>query len=148
MGFELMSSQLYGWTSNKLLRKNLFQSLILAKKMSLIFKMTCSTFVFLQILLVGRLIRSYLTHLTLNSCKTLLIFFKITIAKLLNQNGFQVVKLPLTVSGSYNISVRLFSYLKNKLFTQELKTLNYDGLWENKKFSDENQRFDWIKLIH
>ena len=29
-----------------------------------------------------------------------------------------------------------------------LKILNYDGLWENKKLSDENQRFDWIKLIH
>ena len=26
--------------------------------------------------------------------------------------------------------------------------LNYDGLWENKKFSDENQCFDWIKSIH
>ena len=29
-----------------------------------------------------------------------------------------------------------------------LKILNYDGLWENKKLSDENQRFDWIKSIH
>ena len=26
--------------------------------------------------------------------------------------------------------------------------LNYDGLWENKKFSDENQCFDWIKSIY
>ena len=24
----------------------------------------------------------------------------------------------------------------------------YNGLWENRKFSDENQRFDWIKSIH
>ena len=22
------------------------------------------------------------------------------------------------------------------------------GLWENKKISDENQRFNWINLIH
>ena len=26
--------------------------------------------------------------------------------------------------------------------------MNYDGLWENKKFSHENQRFDWIRSIH
>ena len=26
--------------------------------------------------------------------------------------------------------------------------LNYDGLWENKKILDENQRFDCIKSIH
>ena len=26
-----------------------------------------------------------------------------------------------------------------------LKILNYNGLWENKKLWDENQRFDWIK---
>ena len=25
---------------------------------------------------------------------------------------------------------------------------DYDGLWESKKFPDENQRFDWIKSIH
>ena len=29
-----------------------------------------------------------------------------------------------------------------------LKKLNYDRFWENKKLSDENQRFDWIKSIH
>ena len=29
-----------------------------------------------------------------------------------------------------------------------LKILNYDGFWENKKIPVENQRFDWIKLIH
>ena len=34
-----------------------------------------------------------------------------------------------------------------KLFSRVLKILNYDGLWENKKLSDENQRFDWIKSI-
>ena len=26
--------------------------------------------------------------------------------------------------------------------------MNYDGLWEIKKFPDENQRFDWIKSIY
>ena len=35
-----------------------------------------------------------------------------------------------------------------KLFSHVLKILNYDGLWENKKLSDENQRFDWIKSIY
>ena len=29
-----------------------------------------------------------------------------------------------------------------------LKILNDNGLWENKKLSDENQHFDWIKPIH
>ena len=28
------------------------------------------------------------------------------------------------------------------------KYLNYDRLWENRKFLFENQCFDWIKLIH
>ena len=59
-----------------------------------------------------------------------------------------LLKLPLTALGCYNTNVRLFTYLNNKLFSHELKILNYDGLWENKKFSDENQRFDWIKSIH
>ena len=35
-----------------------------------------------------------------------------------------------------------------KLFSDVLEILNYDGLWGNKKLSDENQRFDWIKSIH
>ena len=35
-----------------------------------------------------------------------------------------------------------------KLFSDVLEILNSDGLWENKKLSDENQRFDWIKSIH
>ena len=29
-----------------------------------------------------------------------------------------------------------------------LKILNDNALWENKKLSDENQHFDWIKSIH
>ena len=32
-----------------------------------------------------------------------------------------------------------------KLFSNVLEILNYDGLWENKKLLDENQRFEWIK---
>ena len=35
-----------------------------------------------------------------------------------------------------------------KLSSDVLEILNYDGLWENKELSDENQRFDWIKSIH
>ena len=58
------------------------------------------------------------------------------------------VKLPLTALGCYDTNFRLLNYLNNKLISHELKILNYDGLWENKKFSDENKRFDWIKLIH
>ena len=42
----------------------------------------------------------------------------------------------------------LFTYLNNKTLSHVLKIFNYDGIWENKKLSDENQRFDWIKLIH
>ena len=42
----------------------------------------------------------------------------------------------------------MLRHLNNKLLSHELKILNYDGLWENKKFPDENQRFDWIKPIH
>ena len=41
-----------------------------------------------------------------------------------------------------------FLLLNNQLFSHEFKILNYDGLWENEKFSDENQRFDWIKSVH
>ena len=29
-----------------------------------------------------------------------------------------------------------------------LKILNHDGLRENRKLLNENQRFDWIKSIH
>ena len=67
---------------------------------------------------------------------------------MLNQNYFEFFKLPLTVSGRCNANVRLSTYFKNKLFSHALKILNYDRLWENKKLSDENQRFDWIKSIH
>ena len=45
-------------------------------------------------------------------------------------------------------NVRPFTDLNNKLFSHELKILNYDGLWENKKIPHENQRVDWIKWIH
>ena len=46
------------------------------------------------------------------------------------------------------LRLKLFTYLIKKLFSHEWKLLNYDGLWENKKIPDENQRFDWIKSIH
>ena len=72
---------------------------------------------------------------------------QITIAKLLNQNCFYFVKLPLTVSECFNTNVTLFTWI-TKLFSRVLKILNYDGLWENKKLADENQRFHWIKSIH
>ena len=39
------------------------------KKMRLTFRMTCCAFVFLQILLAGRLIRSYVKQLILSCCK-------------------------------------------------------------------------------
>ena len=35
-----------------------------------------------------------------------------------------------------------------KVFSHVLKILNYDESWESKKLSDENERFDWIELIH
>ena len=56
---------------------------------------------------------------------------------------------------STQISGFPLTYLNNRtLFEQQnssshvLKMLNYDGLWENKKLSDENQGSDWIKSIH
>ena len=45
-------------------------------------------------------------------------------------------------------SVRHFCGGVSHLFSCLLKILNYDGLWENKKSSHENQRFDRIKLIY
>ena len=60
------------WISEKLLRRSLLPTLILPKKMGLTFKVTCCTFVFLQIVLAWRLFRSYLTQLILNCCKLLL----------------------------------------------------------------------------
>ena len=47
--------------------------MILAKNMQLKLKTTSCKFVFLHILLAERLIRSYLTQLTLSCCKLLLI---------------------------------------------------------------------------
>ena len=102
------------------------------------------TSVFLLILLAKRLCR-LIRELILSCCK-LLLSCSITIAKLLNQNFFWVLKLPLTALRCYDTNVWLFTYLNNKLFSHEL--LNYDGLWENRKIPDENQRFGWIKSIH
>ena len=92
------------------------------------------TFVCLHILLARRLIR----ELILSCCKLL---------KLLNQNFFWVLNLPLTALGCYDANFRFFTYLNNKLLSHELKILNYNGLWENKKIPDENQSFNWIKSI-
>ena len=47
----------------------------------------------------------------------------------------------------YSTSVRLFTYLNDKLFLRELQILNHDELKKNQKISDEIWRFDWIKLI-
>ena len=60
-------------------------------------------------------------------------------------SGFSIcMTVTWTFLGCYNVNVRLFTYLNNKVFSYELKILNYDGLWENKKLLDENQRF-WKK---
>ena len=56
IAFELISSQPHGWISEKYLRRSLLQTLILAKTMRLILKMTWCTFV-----LFVKLIRSYST---------------------------------------------------------------------------------------
>ena len=40
-----------------------------------------------------------------------------------------------------------FSLIWIRSYFHELKILNYDGLWENKKIPDKNQRFDWIESI-
>ena len=39
-----------------------------------------------------------------------------------------------------------FSHTNSKTLLTCVET--YDRLWENKKLSDENQRFDWIKSIN
>lgn len=57
MNFTITTLLVKQW---EILTKELLQTLILAKKMHFTFKMTCCTFVFLQILLAGRLIRFYL----------------------------------------------------------------------------------------
>ena len=74
----------------KCLRWSLLQMLILAKILRLTFKMTCCTFVLLQVLLTGRLIRSCLTQLILICCKLLLHCY-ITIAKLLIKIFFKLL---------------------------------------------------------
>ena len=43
---------------------------------------------------------------------------------------------------------KMFKMLNNKLFSRELKYLIMMDYGKIKRFSDENQRFDWIKSIH
>ena len=50
------------WIGENFLRNSLLQTLIMAKKMRLTFKITCCTCFLLKILLAGRLIRSYFTQ--------------------------------------------------------------------------------------
>ena len=71
IAFEIMPTQPYGGISEKFWRRGLLKTMILAKKIRLTIKMTCYTFVFLQILLTGRVIRSYLSQLILSCCKWL-----------------------------------------------------------------------------
>ena len=61
-----------------------------------------------------------------------------------------VFKLLITINSLRMLQhkCQAFYLFENELFSYELKLLNYDGLWENKKLSDENQRFDLIKLIY
>ena len=109
MVFKLIPSQLYGWISEKFLRKSLLQTLIHWLKRCSSKWPAVSTYV---------------------------------------QNSFWVLKLPLATLGCYDTDARLFTYLNNKpFFLHEFKTLSYDGLSENKKILDENQRFDWMKSI-
>ena len=58
----------------------------------------------------------------------------------------EIVKVP---PRCYSTNVRLFTYWNDKkLFSHELKTLNYDGLWENKisrmKFDAWLDKIDWL----
>lgn len=41
----------------------------------------------------------------------------------------------------------MFLAFKDKLFSRELKILSYDGLWENKKYPEEDRCFGWTNLI-
>ena len=96
MAFDLIPSKPFcitGGSVRNYCKGVLLPTLILAKKMWLTFKITCCTFVFLQILLAWRLFRSFLTH-----------YF---------------VKLSLAVSVYYNANVGLFNDLNNKLFSYE-----------------------------
>ena len=57
-------------------------------------------------------------------------------------------RLQIGAEQCYSANVRLFTYLDDKHISHELKILNYDELWENKKkISDEIRRFDRVKLI-
>ena len=110
-----------------------------ATKMGLTFKITC-TFFFSQILLPGRLARSYFNLDTVT--------FKLLIYQCL------VVNLQLLLSyNTAQISVFLFLWItknkdpwNNKLLSLYWKylTMTYYGKW---KCLDEIRRFDWIALI-
>ena len=71
IAFELIPAQAYGRISQKFWWRGLLKTMILAKKIRRTVKMTCYTFVFLQILLAGRAIRSFLTQLILSCYKLL-----------------------------------------------------------------------------
>ena len=98
--------------------------LILATKMRLTFKITY-IFFFSQVMLAGRLTRSYFNSDTV-AFTWLQIAFKLL--------SCWVVKLPLKASGCYSTNLRLV-FLNNKYLSRELKILSYDGLWENKKMT-------------
>ena len=74
---------------------------------------------------------------------------------MLNQNFFWVLKLPLTALGCYDTNVRLFTCLNNKLFSLELKILNYDdGKTKNSRMKNNvsiGQNWfmdiDWLILV-
>ena len=57
------------------------------------------------------------------------------------------VTAPLTVSGCYNANVRLITYLNNKTLLTCVENITLWWIMENKKLSDENQRFDWLILV-
>ena len=99
--------------------------LIPATKMRLIFKITY-TFFFSQVMLAGKLTRSYFNTDTV-AFKLLQIAFKLL--------SYWVVKLPLKASGCYSTNLRFLDFLNNKYLSRELKILSYDGLWENKKMT-------------
>ena len=73
---------------------------------------------------------------------------QVAIAKFSNRNYFEVVKLPIYSSRRLQKKFLAILILKDKLLLPELKILNYDGLWENKKNNPGEIRcFDWKKLI-
>ena len=99
--------------------------LIPATKIRLTFKIN-DTFFFSQVMLSGRLTRSYFTSDTV-AFKLLQIAFKLL--------SCWVVKLLLKASGCYSTNLRLLVFLNNKYLSRELKILSYDELWENKKMT-------------